>query len=72
MLIKTAQHNDLDQFFIGFPDDDDSQRDQAVAKIYCKVWTINTGQQMLNTMYSKTIRRKKEHPLPEDFDDDDD
>jgi len=70
MLIKTSQSNELDQFFIGFPDDDDSQQDHAITKIYCKVWTINTGQQLLNIMYPKNIQRRVEQPIPEDADDD--
>jgi len=71
MLIKTAQRNEPDQFFMGFPDEDDSQQDHAITNIYCKVWTINTGQMMLDAMYPKNIQRKKQRPMPEDFDDDD-
>lgn len=56
MLIKVSQHNEPDQFFIGIPDHDDTKGDGDITKIYCRVWTINTGNQMLDAIYSKNIQ----------------
>lgn len=54
MLIKTT-HDDVTQFFIGFLNDDDTQQDYDITTIYYKIWAVNTGNIMLNTMFTKKL-----------------
>lgn len=55
MLIKTT-HDDLaDHHFISFPDDDDTKQEHDITTIYYKIWAVNTGNRMLQSMNIKKI-----------------
>jgi hypothetical protein len=54
MLIKTTHDDHIHtEYFIGFSDVNDTKTDYEVTKIYYKIWTVNTGQKMLNLVYKK-------------------
>jgi hypothetical protein len=57
MLIKTTHDDTHTHFFIGLSDDDDTHQDYAVTTIYYKIWAINTGNKMLQTMNVKKINK---------------
>jgi len=54
MMIKTTQDDNISaEYFMGFSDTNDTQKDYEITKLYYKIWTVNAGQKMLNSVYSK-------------------
>jgi len=53
MLIKTTHDDLLGHHFISFSDEADTQQDHDIAKMYYKVWAVNTGNNMIK---SKNIK----------------
>ena len=58
MLIKTTYDDGIKtHFFIGLSDISDTQQDHDVTTIYYKIWAINTGNKMLQTVNVKKINK---------------